>query len=73
MKEVYGSINCQYTKELLDELEWQNQDFVYYDVDEDIDALNQMLILTQNQRNVPVLVENGKVKQIGYQGRSCVL
>ena len=44
-----------------------------YDVEIDTKALKRMLSLTQGQRTVPVLVEDGKVKQIGWQGRSCVV
>ena len=71
--ELYGSKHCQYTAELMEELEWQGETFSYFDVDEDANALSRMLALTQNARNVPVLVENGKVKAIGYQGRSCTV
>ena len=71
--EVYGSKHCQYTAELLEELEWQGKDVHYYDVDDNPQALQQMMSLTQNQRNVPVLVEDGRVTSIGYQGRSCIV
>jgi len=71
--EVYGSKHCQYTAELIEELEWQSVVFTYYDVDVDKDALEQMMLLTQNGRSIPVLVEDGKVKSVGYQGRSCII
>ena len=70
--ELYGSKHCQYTTELMEELEWQGEDFVYFDVDENVAALKRMTTLTQ-ARNVPVLVEDGVVKSIGYQGRSCTV
>ena len=33
----------------------------------------RMRALTGGQRTVPVLVEDGKVVQIGWQGRGCVI
>ncbi len=36
-------------------------------------ALDRMLALTGGQRTVPVLVEDGHVTQIGWQGRGCVV
>lgn len=71
--EVYGTKHCSYTAELIEELNWQGQEFVYHDVEEEEDALRRMLELTGNQRTVPVLVLDCKVKQIGYQGRGCVV
>ena len=70
--EVYGAKHCQYTAELLEELEWRGEAFVYLDVEEDRAALKRMLELTR-QRSVPILVEDGRVKEIGYKGRSCAV
>lgn len=36
-------------------------------------ALARMLELTGGKRTVPVLVEDGRVKQIGWQGRGCTV
>jgi glutaredoxin 3 len=52
-------------------LEWKRSDFVEYDVEADVEALHRMRELTAGQRSVPVLVDEGKVVQIGWQGRSC--
>lgn len=71
--ELYGARSCPYTAELQEELEWQGEDFDYYDVEEDKEALKRMLELTGDQRTVPVLVEDGKVKAIGYRGRGCLV
>jgi glutaredoxin 3 len=71
--ELYGTKSCPYTAELQAELEWQGEDFDYYDVEDDGDALKRMLELTGNRRTVPVLVENGKVREIGYRGRGCLV
>jgi len=32
-----------------------------------------MRVLAAGQRSVPLLVEDGKVIQIGWQGRSCMV
>jgi glutaredoxin 3 len=52
-------------------LEWKRCDFVEYDVEANIAARRRMRELAAGQRSVPVLVEDGKVVQIGWQGRSC--
>jgi glutaredoxin 3 len=54
-------------------LEWKRCDFVEYDVEADENARKRLLALVSDQRTVPVLVENGKVAQIGWQGRGCVI
>lgn len=71
--ELYGSAQCPYTRELRDWLEWTRKDFVEYDVDADLEANARMRALNGGSRNVPVLIEDGKVIQIGWQGRSCVV
>jgi glutaredoxin 3 len=54
-------------------LEWKRHDFGEYDVEADDDARKRLLALVSGQRTVPVLVEDGKVVQIGWQGRGCVI
>lgn len=71
--ELYGAASCPFTQELRDWLDFKNRDFVEYDVEADPDALRRMQALTAGQRTVPVLVEDGKVVQIGWQGRGCVV
>ena len=71
--ELYGSAGCPYTREMREWLEWKNRDFDEYDVDADPEALARMLAVTGGQRTVPVLVEDGNVAQIGWQGRGCVV
>lgn len=71
--ELYGARSCPYTAELIEELEWQGQEFSYHDVEADKEALRRMLELTRNERTVPVLVEDGRVKEIGYRGRGCLV
>jgi mycoredoxin len=69
--ELYGTAGCPYTREMREWLEWKNREFEEYDVDADPGALTRMLEATGGQRLVPVLIEDGKATQIGWQGRGC--
>lgn len=71
--ELYGSAQCPYTRELREWLEWTRRDFREYDVDNDRSAYERMRDFTAGVFSVPVLVEDGKVVQVGWQGRSCVV
>jgi glutaredoxin len=71
--EIYGTARCPHTQEMREWLEWQRRDFVEYDVEADSDARHRMRMLAMGQRSVPLLVEDGKVVQIGWQGRSCMV
>lgn len=71
--ELYGTAACSFTQELREWLEWKRRDYVEFDVERDSDALDRMLLLTGGQRTVPVLVEDGRAVQIGWQGRGCVV
>lgn len=71
--ELYGTASCPYTQEMREWLEFRRRDFIEYDVDEDANALARMHALTDGQRTVPVLVEDGRVTQIGWQGHGCVV
>lgn len=71
--ELYGSAQCPYTRDLRDWLEWRRRDFAEYDVDADLEANSRARSLNGGVLNVPVLVEDGKVIQVGWQGRSCVV
>jgi glutaredoxin 3 len=71
--ELFGSATCPYTAEMREWLEFRRVEFVEYDVDADPLALERMRVLSDGQRTVPVLVEDGKVTQVGWQGRGCVV
>jgi glutaredoxin len=71
--ELYGSSRCPYTQELREWLEWTRRDFQEYDVEADSDARRRMRALDGSVRTVPVLVEDGKVVQVGWQGRGCIV
>jgi glutaredoxin 3 len=71
--QLYGTASCPYTQEMREWLEWKQTDFEEYDVDADPDARERMRAITPPPYTVPILVRDGKVVQIGWQGRGCVV
>jgi len=69
--ELYGARSCPYTAELRAQLEWDDCQFVEYDVETDSAARDRLFRLVAGAASVPVLVEDGRVVQVGWQGRSC--
>ena len=69
--ELFGTSSCPYTQEMREWLEWKGSPFVEYDVEQDAAARERFFVLTKGQSAVPVLVEDGKVIQIGWEGRTC--
>ena len=72
-RELFGTLGCPYTQEMRDWLEWRKLDFTEYDVERDAEARLRMRTLAGDVRTVPVLVEDGKVIQVGWQGRGCMV
>ncbi|MGB6200207.1 MAG: Uxx-star family glutaredoxin-like (seleno)protein [Candidatus Acidiferrales bacterium] len=73
MLELYGTKGCAYTQEMREWLEWKGAAFVEYDVESDSAARDRMRSLAKGQRTVPILVDGGKVIEIGWQGRGCIV
>ena len=71
--ELYGTARCPYTQDMRDWLEFNRRNFVEYDVEADPEARRRMRELDGSLRKVPVLVEDGKVVQIGWQGHGCMV
>jgi glutaredoxin len=71
--ELYGSSGCPYTEEMRQWLQWNRREFVEYDLETDSDAQLRLRSIDSSLRTVPVLVEDGKVIQVGWQGRGCVV
>jgi mycoredoxin len=71
--ELYGTAGCPYTAELREQLEWDGAEFVEYDVERDAAARHRLLGLIAAPARVPVLVADGVVTAIGFQGRTCVV
>lgn len=71
--ELYGTDSCPYTRDMREWLEMRGADFVEYDVEADRAARERLREVAGAQRTVPVLVEDGAVVQIGWQGRGCTV
>jgi glutaredoxin len=71
--EVYGTARCPYTRDMREWLEWRRCEFSEYDVEADPDARSRLRSLAADLRTVPILVEYGKVIQVGWQGRGCIV
>ena len=71
--ELYGMESCPYTAEMREHLLWNGIAFTEFDVETDVHARARLLALTGRPATaVPVLVEDGCVKEIGWRGRSCL-
>jgi glutaredoxin len=71
--ELYGTARCPHTGEMRDWLEWKRSEFVEYDVEADPAARARMRDIARGERTVPILVEDGKVVQVGWQGHGCMI
>ena len=71
--ELYGTARCPHTGEMREWLEWKLGEFVEYDVEADPVARGRMREIAHGQRTVPILVEDGKVVQVGWQGHGCIV
>jgi glutaredoxin len=71
--ELYGTARCPYTQDMREWLEWNRRDFTEFDVEADSEARHRLRALDGSLRQVPVLVEDGKVVQVGWQGHGCTV
>jgi glutaredoxin 3 len=71
--ELYGTSSCPFTAEVREHLVWNGVEFAEYDVETDAEARGRLLALTAGRRTVPVLVEGGRVTEIGWRGRGCII
>ena len=71
--ELFGTAGCPYTSEMREHLMWNGTAFEEHDVEADPAALARMLELTRGRRMVPVLVEQGRVAEVGWRGRGCLV
>jgi len=71
--ELFGAARCPYTLEMREWLEFGRRDFVEYDVEADPAARARMRTLAGDVHTIPVLVEDGKVIEIGFRGRGCMV
>lgn len=71
--ELFGTIRCPYTRDMREWLELHGTDFVEFDVESDPLAFDRLRKVSQPPYTVPLLVQDGKVLQKGWQGRGCVV
>jgi len=71
--ELYGTQGCPYTQEMREWLEWKRTAFTEYDIETDPEARERVRAMAEAPFNVPILVQDGKIVQVGWQGRSCVV
>ena len=71
--ELFGAARCPYTKEMREWLEFGRREFVEYDVEADTEARNRLRSIAPGVRTVPVLVEDGKILEVGFRGRGCMV
>jgi glutaredoxin len=73
MLELFASPTCPFCAEVRAQLDWDGKAYVEYDVDADTGARNRLIALVGKNPIVPVLVEDGKLSQVGWQGRGCAV
>lgn len=71
--ELYVTAGCPHSDAAREDLEWRGVEFVEYDVERDAEARKRMLEITDGDRTVPVIVEEGKPPQVGWMGRGCII
>lgn len=67
MLEIFGKDACPYTRAARDHYEGLATAFTYHNVKKDPAELERMLVLSAGRREVPVILEDGKVS-IGFGG-----
>jgi glutaredoxin 3 len=73
VRELYATGSCPFCAEMRERLDWDGEPYVEYDVEADADARARWRALSAGQAIVPVLVEDGRVLEIGWQGRGCTV
>ena len=66
---IFGKDSCPYTSAARDDYKSSGKKFKYINVVKDPSELTRMLEFSKGVREVPVIVENGKVT-IGFAGGS---
>lgn len=71
MVELYVTPTCPYCAQVREQLEWEGVEFVEHDVQSDAAARARLARLVGLNAMVPVIVEGGRVAQVGAAGRGC--
>jgi glutaredoxin 3 len=69
--ELFATKSCPYCAELRGKLDADDVDYVEYDVETDAAARERLWELVGRTAMVPVLVDEGRVTQVGVEGRGC--
>jgi mycoredoxin len=69
--ELFATKTCPYCSELREQLDWDGREYVEYDIEADRDARGRLTDLLGASPMVPVIVEDGRVTQVGIAGRGC--
>jgi glutaredoxin len=69
--ELFATKTCPYCAEVREHLELDGIEYDEYDVDADHVARMRLIELVGKNPMVPVVVEDGRVAQIGAAGRGC--
>ena len=64
---IYGKDSCPYTQAAIDDYQSRKVPFRYINVKKDRAELDKMIALTRGRRQVPVIVEGGRVT-VGFGG-----
>lgn len=71
MLELFVAKTCPYCSQVREQLEWDGREYVEYDVEADGTARARLVELVGPNAMVPVLVDEGRVAQVGVAGRGC--
>jgi glutaredoxin 3 len=71
MRELFTTKSCPYCAEVRERLAWDGAEYVERDVEADAAARARLTELCGPNAMVPVLVEEGRVTQVGSGGRGC--
>jgi glutaredoxin 3 len=55
-----------------EQLEYDGRQYIEFDVERDAAALDRLIALTGG-RTVPALVDSGRVIDVGWRGRGCMV
>jgi glutaredoxin 3 len=69
--ELYATKSCPYCAEVREQLAFDGIDYAEHDVDADRAARARLMALVGGHPMVPVVVEDGRVTQVGAAGRGC--
>jgi len=71
--ELYAMHSCPYCAGLREQLNWDGEEFVEYDVESDPAARERLAQVAPELTIVPILIRDGVVTGVGFQGRGCPL